>query len=110
MARVGIKLQAWERRQVDFTAFESTVNDGNNIALSQHLKDQLIALEEIEEHFDKANIDLHSKIENSYHQLSTHIADHQQHIIVEKQQFHKEQSIIKGTTSLVYTMMILALI
>ncbi|CAO3651644.1 unnamed protein product [Mucor fragilis] len=64
-------------------------------ALGQHLKDQLIALEEIEEHFDKANIDLHSKIENSYHQLSTHIADHQQHIITEKQQFHKEQSIIK---------------
>ncbi|KAK4514213.1 uncharacterized protein ATC70_001801 [Mucor velutinosus] len=64
-------------------------------ALSQHLKDQLIALEEIEEHFDKANIDLHSKIENSYHQLSKHIADHQQHIIVEKQLFHKEQSIIK---------------
>lgn len=55
-------------------------------------------MEEIEEHFDKANIDLHSKIENSYHQLSTHIADHQQHIITEKQQFHKEQSIIKGTS------------
>ncbi|KAI8647309.1 BTB/POZ protein [Parasitella parasitica] len=64
-------------------------------ALSQHLKDQLIALEEIEEHFDKANIELHSKIENSYHELSMNIMDHQQHMIVEKQQFQKEQSIIK---------------
>lgn len=68
-----------------------------NIALSQHLKDQLIGLEEVEEHFDKANIDLHSKIENSYHQLSMNIKDHQQHIHDEKQLFQKEQAIIKGT-------------
>lgn len=67
-----------------------------NVDLSQHLKDQLMALEEIEEHFDKANIDLHSKIEHSYHEISMNIINHQQHIIVEKQQFQKEQNIIKG--------------
>lgn len=66
------------------------------------MKDQLLALEEIEEHFDKANIDLHSKIENSYHQLSTNIADHQERIVVERQQFHKEQSIIKGIRFIYY--------
>ncbi|CEP09255.1 hypothetical protein [Parasitella parasitica] len=64
-------------------------------ALSQHLKDQLIALEEVEEHFDQANIDLNSKIENSYRELSMHIKDHQQHITSKNQQFQKEQNIMR---------------
>jgi hypothetical protein len=64
--------------------------------LGEHLKVQLIALAQVEEHFDKANMDLHQKIENSYHQLQKDLTSHQYHINNEKKQFEREKELIKG--------------
>ncbi|KAI8369053.1 hypothetical protein BD560DRAFT_397873 [Blakeslea trispora] len=64
-------------------------------ALSRHLKAQLGALEEVDDHFRKANIDLHHKIENTYHELSGDIYHHKQHLDIEKTQFEAEKKLIK---------------
>jgi hypothetical protein len=66
------------------------------IALSQQLRDQLTALEEVDTYFDKANINLYVKLENSYNEISKAISSHRQSLDTEKMQFEKEKELIKG--------------
>lgn len=68
----------------------------STIALSQHFRDQLTELELVDDHFDKANIDLYAKLENSYNEISKGISSHRQNLNTEKMQFAKEKELIKG--------------
>ncbi|KAI9487473.1 MAG: BTB/POZ protein [Benjaminiella poitrasii] len=63
--------------------------------LIQHLSNQLTALEEIDDDFDKANIELHNKVENSFYELSKSILTYQEQLYMEKQQFEYEKELIK---------------
>ncbi|KAI8333264.1 hypothetical protein EDC96DRAFT_20125 [Choanephora cucurbitarum] len=79
--------QVWNDLVDEYTAEQQ--------ALSRHLKSQLNALEEVDDHFRKANIDLHHKIENTYYELSSDIHHHKQQLEVEKTQFEAEKKLIK---------------
>lgn len=64
--------------------------------LGEHLKEQLNALAQVEQHYDKTNMELHQKIETSYYQLQNDLTNHQYHINTEKKQFEREKDLIKG--------------
>jgi uncharacterized membrane-anchored protein YhcB (DUF1043 family) len=61
------------------------------------LKEQLLALAQVESHFDKANADIHHHIQESYQQLQKDLTNHHHSINAEKQQYEQEKQVIKGT-------------
>lgn len=63
--------------------------------MGEHLKDQLIALDQIEEGFDQSNIEIHHQITSSFDRLQTDLNSHQYNINTEKKQFEKEKELIK---------------
>lgn len=70
------------------------------VALENHLKEQLRALAQVEDHYDKANVDIHHHVQESYHHLQKDLEQHHDHINAEKKQFEQERGLIKGEQTL----------
>ncbi|KAI7906730.1 uncharacterized protein BX663DRAFT_497447 [Cokeromyces recurvatus] len=63
--------------------------------LIQYLRDQLIALEDVDNDFNKGNIELHDNIENKYNEISKNIFNIQQQLYIEKEQFENEKALLE---------------
>lgn len=64
-------------------------------ALSEHLKDQLIALDQIEKDYDQTNIEIHHQTVISFERLQTDLNHHRYNIHTEKKQLEREKEIIQ---------------
>lgn len=64
-------------------------------ALEDHLKEQLRALAQVEDHYDKANVDIHHHVQDSFHHLQKDLEHYHDHINAEKKQFEQERRLIK---------------
>ncbi|KAI8073478.1 BTB/POZ protein [Gilbertella persicaria] len=64
-------------------------------ALDENLQYQLNALRQVDDHFDKANLELHNKIQNTFHELSNDIQVHQHQLDIQQQHFEKEKELIR---------------
>lgn len=63
-------------------------------ALSEHLKDQFVALDQVEEYFNQSHTELQQKIESTYQELQKDLNDHQTFIQAEKLKHDREKELI----------------
>lgn len=62
--------------------------------MSDYLKDQFVALDQVEEYFDQSHTDLQQKIETSFQQLQNDLNQHQSHIRTERLKHEREKELI----------------
>lgn len=63
--------------------------------LSEHLKDQLVALDQIEQDFDQSNIEIQHEVGRNFDRLFSDINQHQSRLTTEKKQIEREKEIIQ---------------
>ncbi|GAA5795051.1 hypothetical protein HPULCUR_000402 [Helicostylum pulchrum] len=62
--------------------------------LSDYLKDQFVALDQVEEYFDQSHTNLQQKIETSFQQLQNDLNQHQSYIQTERLKHEREKELI----------------
>ncbi|KAI7888834.1 uncharacterized protein EV154DRAFT_516348 [Mucor mucedo] len=63
--------------------------------LSEHLKDQLVALDQIEQDFDQSNLEIQHQVGRAFDRLSSDLHHHQSRLSIERKQFEREKDMIQ---------------
>ncbi|KAI9258794.1 hypothetical protein BDA99DRAFT_514174 [Phascolomyces articulosus] len=75
--------------------FISESHKSERKALHKHIVDRLEELREIEEWFEKANADLHNRVEEAYVALSDELSERQKSLEHEKKKYDREEQVMK---------------